>query len=108
MGRYMVQASYTQQGISGLVQNPEDRTAVLQALVSGLGGTVHTLDYCFGDYDLVLIMEAPDDVAMAALSMAVGASGAVTNIKTTVLIPAAQGVEAAKKVPSVNYRPPGS
>ena len=65
MGRYLVQASYTQQGISGLVQNPEDRTAALQALVSGLGGTVHSLDYCFGDYDVVLIMEAPDDVAMA-------------------------------------------
>ncbi len=77
-------------------------------MVSGVGGKVVSLDYCFGDYDVVMILEAPDDTAMASLSMAAGASGAVTNLKTTVLLSMAQGLEAAKKVPSVNYRPPGS
>ena len=67
MGRYLVQASYTQQGISALVQNPEDRTAAIQAAASSLGGKVESLDYCFGDYDVVVIVELPDDTAMAAL-----------------------------------------
>ena len=107
MGKYLVQASYTQQGISGLVQNPEDRSALLQEMVSSFGGKVHSIDYCFGDYDVVVVLEAPDDATVAALAMAVGASGAVTNFKTTVLIPFAQGVEAAKKVAAMNYRPPG-
>ena len=107
MGKYLVQASYSQQGISGLVQKPEDRTAALNELVSSVGGKIISVDYCFGDYDVVLILETPDDTTMAAFSMAAGASGAVTNIKTTVLLPMAQGFEAAKKVASVTYRAPG-
>ena len=107
MGKYLLQASYSQQAISGLVQKPEDRTAVLNEMVSSVGGKVISLDYCFGEYDVVAILEAPDDTTMASISMAAGASGAVTNIKTTVLLPMAQGFEAAKKVASVTYRKPG-
>ena len=107
MGKYLLQASYTHQGLSGFVKNPEDRSAVLQEMVSAAGGKIVSLDYCFGDYDVVMILETPDDTTMASLSMAAGASGAVTNLKTTVLLSMAQGFEAAKKVPSVNYQPPG-
>ena len=107
MGKYLLQASYSQQGIAGLVQKPEDRSAALQEMVSSLGGKIVSFDYCFGDYDVALILETPDDASMAAFSMAAGASGAVTNIKTTVLIPVDQGFEAAKKAASLTYRPPG-
>ena len=107
MPSYMVQASYTAQGVSGLVKSPEDRTAALRPLVDGLGGKVESIHYAFGEFDVVLIVELPDAVAMAALSMAIGASGAVTNFKTTVLIPLSEGVEAARKAGSIGYRPPG-
>lgn len=107
MGKYLLQASYTQQGTSGLVQKPEDRTAVLQEMVSSVGGKIISVDYCFGDYDIVVILEAPDDASMAAVSMVAGASGVATNIKTTVLISMAQGFEAAKKASSISYRAPG-
>ena len=107
MGKYLLQASYTQQGVSGLVQKPEDRTAVLQEMVSSVGGKVISLDYCFGDYDIVIVLEAPDDTTVAAVSMAAAASGVASNIKTTVLISMAQGFEAAKKASSVAYRAPG-
>ena len=107
MPSYMVQASYTAQGVSGLVKSPEDRTAALRPLVDGLGGKVESIHYAFGEFDVVLIVELPDAVAMAALSMAIGASGAVTNFKTTVLIPLSEGVEAARKAGSLGYRPPG-
>ena len=107
MGRYLIQASYTQQGVSGLVSSPEDRTGVLKSIVEAAGGKVITLDYCFGEFDIVAILEMPDDTVMASLSMAIGASGSVTNFRTTVLIPAADVFAAAQKAKEMSYRPPG-
>ena len=50
--------------------------------------------YCFGDYDIMANFEIPDNVTMAALSMAVGSTGSVTDVKTTVLLTLSEGVEA--------------
>ena len=108
MPSYLFQASYTAQGVSGLVSKPEDRAAAIRPLIEGMGGRIESMYYAFGDFDVVLIVELPDDVSMAAISMAAGASGAVTNLKTTVLIPISEGVEAARKAGSVSYRPPGA
>ena len=107
MAHYLVQASYTTQGVSGLLKNPEDRATSLRPLIEGMGGKIESLYFAFGESDVVVIVELPDNVAMAALSMAVGASGAVTNFKTTVLMPMSDGVEAARKAGSIGYRPPG-
>ena len=103
MTTYLIQASYTAQGVTGLIQSPEDRSGMIRSLVEGLGGTLESFYYAFGDHDVVEIVELPDSV-----SMALGASGAVTNVKTTVLIPVSEGVEAARKAGSIGYRPPGS
>ena len=84
MPTYLIQASYTAQGVSGLTQSPEDRSGVIRSLLEGLGGTLEAFYYAFGDYDVGEIVELPDSVSMAAFSMALGASGAVTNVKTTV------------------------
>ena len=108
MAHYLVQASYTNQGVSGLLKNPEDRAVSLRPLVEGMGGKIESLYFSFGEFDVVVIVELPDNVTMAALSMAVGASGSVTNLKTTVLMPMSEGVEAARKAGSLSYRPPGS
>ena len=108
MPHYLISASYTTQGVSGLVKSPEDRSAALRTLVESAGGRIESMYYAFGDSDVVVIMEMPDDVSMAAMSMAVGASGAVTNLRTTVLIPISEGVEAARKAAGMSYRPPGS
>ncbi len=107
MAQYLLQAAYTAQGVSGLIKSPEDRSAVIRQLVESAGGRMESLYYAFGDYDVVAILELPDNATMAALSMAVGASGAVTNLKTTVLLPISEGVEAARKAGSIGYRPPG-
>ena len=90
-----------------MVSSPEDRSGLIKSLMETVGGKFVSLDYCFGEFDVVLIMEAPDDIAMASLSMAVGASGAVTNFRTTVLIPTADGFAAAQKAKEITYRPPG-
>ena len=79
MARYLVQASYTQQGLTGLIENPENRTSAISQLIEGAGGTLVSLDYAFGEFDIVAIGEIPDHITMASLSMAVAASGAITN-----------------------------
>ena len=107
MPHYLVQASYTAQGVSGLVKNPEDRAAAIRPLVEGMGGRIESMYFAFGESDVVVIAELPDNVTMAAFSMAVAAGGGVTNFKTTVLLPMSEGVEAARKAGSISYRPPG-
>jgi uncharacterized protein with GYD domain len=77
-------------------------------LVESLGGKLITVDYCFGEFDAVSIAELPDNTAMASLVMAVGASGSVTNLRTTVLIPTADGFAAAQRAKEISYLPPGS
>jgi len=77
-------------------------------LVESLGGKLITVDYCFGEFDVVSIAELPDNTAMASLVMAVGASGSVTNLRTTVLIPTADGFAAAERAKEISYLPPGS
>ena len=108
MPHYLFQASYTAQAVSGLISSPEDRSTAIRSLIESVGGRVESSYYAFGDFDIVIIAELPDNVAMAALSMVAGASGAATNIKTTVLIPISEGVEAARKAAGISYRPPGS
>ena len=67
-----------------------------------------SMDFAFGDYDVVAIGEFPDNVSMAALSMAVTATGAFSAFKTTVLIPMNEAVEAMRKAGTLSYRAPGT
>ena len=107
MPRYLIQASYTTQGISDLVKNPQDRTAAVRPVIERMGGKLESIYFAFGEYDAMLIVELPDNVAMAAISMAVGASGAFRSFKTTVLISMDEAVEAMRKAGTISYRPPG-
>ena len=107
MPRFLVQASYNTQGITDLVKNPQDRSAAVRPVVERLGGSIESFDYAFGDYDIVAIFQVPDNVSAAALAMAVGAGGAISDFKTTVLISMDEAVEAMRKAGTVGYRPPG-
>ena len=89
-----------------LVRNPDDRGAVLRALVQRLGGKIETFDFCFGDYHLVSIVEFPDNESMEAISMAIYASGAVEELKITVLIPMDEAVRSMTRAAAAEYRPP--
>ena len=107
MPRYLIQASYSTQGVSDLVKNPQDRAAAVRPVIERLGGSIESFDFAFGDYDVVAIFQVPDNVSAAAFAMAVGASGALGSFKTTVLISMEEAVEAMRKAGSVGYRPPG-
>ena len=107
MARYMIQASYSSEGIAVLVKDPQDRSAAVRRMIEGMGGKLETFDYCFGDYDVVAILELPENVTMMATSMAIASSGALKSFKTTVLLPMDQAVQAMRKASSVGYQPPG-
>ena len=80
------------------------RKAMVEEMTKAAGGKIEAFYYAFGDSDVYLIVDAPDQATVAAISMAVNASGAVT-LKTTVLLTPQEVDQAAKKL--VKYRSPG-
>ena len=107
MARYLVQVSYTREAISELVKNPQDREAAVRPVVESLGGKLEAFYFSFGDYDVVAIAELPDNVTMAALSMAISSGGALSSVNTTTLLTMEEGVAAMKKAASIHINPPG-
>ncbi|MYA16370.1 MAG: GYD domain-containing protein [Gammaproteobacteria bacterium] len=106
MAKYMLRANYTQQGLAGLLkEGGSGRRKALTQTVEGVGGSVEAMYYAFGDCDLYLIVDLPDETAAAALSMAIGSAGAL-DLKITVLITPESIDEAVAK--SVPYRAPGA
>lgn len=106
MAKYLCEADYSQQGTSGLIKDGgSKRRAAVEAAVKSVGGKLETFYFSFGTRDVVIIVDIPDNVAAAALSLAVSASGSVT-LKTTPLITCEEIDAAAKKV--VRYRAPGT
>lgn len=108
MPRYLIQASYNQGGVSDLVRTPQDRSVALRPVVEGMGGKLESFDYALGEYDVVAIVELPDNVTAAALAMALGAGGALKEYKTTALVSVSEAMEAMRKASGAGYRPPGS
>jgi uncharacterized protein with GYD domain len=107
MPMYLTRFSYTPQTWAALVKNPEDRVPVVRKTIESVGGKLVGCWYGFGSHDGYLLWEAPDNVAMAAVAIAVGAGGALSTIDTTVLMSVEDTLAALKKAGSIAYRPPG-
>ena len=106
MPKYLWQASYTAEGTKGLLrEGGTSRRKNLEKLVQGQGGRLEAFYYAFGDEDVYVIAELPDNVTASAISLNICASGAV-RVKTVVLLNTEEVDEAAKK--TVQYRPPGA
>ena len=105
MPRYLLQASYTTEGIRGLLKDGgSKRRAAAEQAIKSLGGRLEVFYFAFGDTDAFVIAEAPDNISAAAVALAIGASGAV-HAKTTVLLTPEEMDQATKK--TVSYSPPG-
>jgi uncharacterized protein with GYD domain len=106
MPKYLFQASYTPQGIAGIqAQGGSSRRDIVAATAQGLGGSMESFYFAFGDADVFTILDLPDNEAATAIALTVNASGAVT-VKTSVLLTPEEVDAAAKR--SVDYRPPGA
>jgi uncharacterized protein with GYD domain len=106
MGYYLVQAAYTADAWSTLVGSPQDRSEPVREMVEDAGGSLKAFYLAFGDFDVVAIVELPDDATAAAVSIATSAAGAVRAIKTTPLITPEDAVRALAKAKAIAYQPP--
>ena len=105
MPKYLLQATYSADGIEGLLkEGGTGRRARVKKAIKSLGGAVESFYFAFGDADAIVIASLPDNASAAALALAVGASGLV-GIRTTVLLTPEEVDEAASK--SAAYSAPG-
>src|SRR5258706_15922228 len=105
MAKYLMHANYVGEGIKGLLkEGGSARRTAAGAAIESLGGKVEAFYYAFGDTDVYMIVDMPDNATMAAAALKVSASGLVS-VKTTVLMTPEEVDQAAKKTPA--YRPPG-
>lgn len=108
MPQYLYQVAYTPESLAAQIKNPQDRLQIVGKQISdAVGAKIIAGGYSYGKYDVSIIVEAPDDVAMAAVALAIAAAGAVKAAKTTPLLNGSQWVAALKKAPAVSaqYRP---
>ena len=107
MAKYLIKASYSPEGIKGVMaKGGSARAEAIEKLASGVGGTVDGVYFSFGSEDLYAIVDAPSHEAMAAIAGTVGRTGALSSYETVVLLTPAQLDEASKM--TVDYAPPGS
>jgi uncharacterized protein with GYD domain len=106
MPKYLIEASYTEEGVKGLrAAGGSSRREAIAALAESVGGRLESLYFAFGEHDVYVVVDAPDNESATAVALTVNASGAV-RARTTVLITPEEVDAAAKR--SVEYRPPGT
>jgi|SRR6478609_7390396 len=105
---YLTKFSYTPETWARLIANPEDRRKAAQTYIESVGGKLHGFWYAFGEQDGYNLWEAPDNVSMAAVALAIGSGGALSSIETTVLLTVEETMEALGKAGQIRYRAPGA
>ena len=108
MAMYLTRFSYTPETWARLAKNPEDRREAAKKYVESVGGKLHGFWYAFGEYDGYTLWEAPDNLSMSAVAIALSSGGAISKLETTVLMTVEETLDALAKVGSVGYRSPGS
>ena len=108
MPHYLYQMSYSRDAVKGMIANPTDREAAARQVTEAAGGKLKAFYFSFGSNDVVVIAEAPNDETMAAVSLAVAASGAASSGSITKLLTAQEGMEAMKLAgkAAAGYKPP--
>lgn len=108
MPLYLSRFSYTPETWARMIAHPEDRREAARAYIESVGGTLHGFWYAFGAHDGYNLWEAPDDVSMAAVALAISAGGALASLETTVLLTVDDTLAALRRAGEVRYRPPGA
>jgi uncharacterized protein with GYD domain len=108
MPLYLSRFSYTPETWARLIGNPEDRRTAAQSYIESVGGQLHGFWYAFGSHDGFTLWEAPDNVSMAAVALAISSGGALSSFETTTLLTVDETMEALRKVEQVQYRAPGA
>ncbi len=105
MPSYLVQCSYTSAALASLIAQPQNRSEHVKKVAKKLGGKINGSWLSFGEHDLVMIVEMPDNVSVAALALAAAAGGSLKSVKTTPLMSIEDGIVALKKAATSGYTP---
>lgn len=108
MASFAVFFTFTSSTVQGLMTKPSDRAAVVSKLAESAGGRMLSYYLMFGEWDGMVIIEAPDSAAAAAVSMAVRASGAFDRLQTHELIETSALPGILERAKGLAYSPPGA
>ena len=104
MALYMYQASYTAKSMAAQLRDPRDPVDAIKSALEDVGATIVVAGFPFGEYDMLVVYEAPDDMTAASVAMAVAAEGEVKSAKTTRVLSGQEWVESLRKRHIVNTR----
>jgi uncharacterized protein with GYD domain len=107
MAWFMVQVEYTAEAWAAQIKEPKDRIAALRPMLEPAGVTIEHAWYSFGEYDLVMICQAPGNAEAAGAVLAAASGGAIKSNKTTPLLSIEEGMQAMRTANQIAYRPPG-
>ena len=107
MAKFLILASYSSDGWKSQVKNPTNRIEALRPSVERLGGKIETAFYAFGEFDIMAIIDFPDNVTAAAWAIAGAAEDAMKSMKTVPLMSIEDGDEAMRKASDIGLTPPG-
>jgi uncharacterized protein with GYD domain len=108
MAMYLTRFSYTPETWARLMKQPEDRRDAARTYIESVGGTLHGFWYSFGGNEGWNLWDAPDSVAMAAVSIAIGGGGAMSRMETIELLTVEETLDALERAQGIAYRKPGS
>src|SRR5438067_6582292 len=108
MPLYLSRFSYTPETWAKLIGNPEDRRKAAQSYIESVGGKLHGFWYAFGTHDGYNLWEAPDNVSMAAVALAISGGGALSSFQTTDLLTVDETMDALREAQQVRYSAPGA
>jgi uncharacterized protein with GYD domain len=106
VAKFLVKASYTTEGVKGVESaGGASRRDAVASMAQGLGGSLESFYFAFGETDAYVVLDLPDNQTAAAASIAVNSAGGATAEVVVLLTP--EEIDAAARM-SVDYRPPGS
>lgn len=108
MPLYLTRFNYTPETWARLIGNPEDRRKAAQSYIEAVGGKLQGFWYAFGAHDGYCLWEAPNNLSMAAVALAIGGGGALSSFETTVLLTVDETMDALRKAKQIKYRAPGA
>ncbi|HTT89590.1 MAG TPA: GYD domain-containing protein [Acidimicrobiales bacterium] len=105
MALFMYQAAYTAESVAAQIKEPQDRIEAVRPAVEAMGAKIIAGGYPFGEYDVLILFEAPDETTAASVALAVAAGGATRAAETTRLLSGQEWIGALRKAGGSQYRP---
>jgi uncharacterized protein with GYD domain len=107
MPKYLLKVSYSTEGLHGVMKaGGTARVKAVEKMLAGVGGTLESFYFAFGEDDVIVIADVPDQRSAIAMASAIGSSGAISSYETVTLLTPSE-IDEALSV-AVDYVPPGS